>query len=76
MVTAWGESSWHKECRSDSLAFGARCLLISGYWTNASSGAGVEKGIWAVKSRMGKWHQAWLLLSVLQDLLTTEALRG
>lgn len=54
MVTAWGELSWHKECRSASLAFGARCLLICGYWSNASSGVGVEKGIWAVKSRMGE----------------------
>lgn len=54
MVTAWGELSWHKEYWSASLAFGARCLLISGCWSNASSGVGVEKGIWAVKSRMGK----------------------
>lgn len=76
MVTAWGELSWHKECRSALLAFGARCLLISGDWSNASSGVGVEKGIWAVKSRMGKRGQAWLLLSALQDLLTAEALRG
>lgn len=76
MVTAWGELSWHKECRSASLAFGARCLLISGYWSNASSGVGVEKGIWAVESRRGKRDQSWLLLGALQDLLTAEALRG
>lgn len=75
MVTAWGELSWHKECRSASLAFGARCLLISDCWSNASSGVGVEKGIWAVKCGKGKRGQAWQLLGALQDLLTAEALR-
>lgn len=75
MVTAWGELSWHKECRSASLAFSARCLLISDCWSNASSGVGVEKGIWAVKCGKGKRGQAWQLLRALQDLLTAEALR-
>lgn len=57
------------------LALGARCPLISGCWRSASFGVGVEKGIWAVKSRMEKRDQAWLLLSALQDLLTAEAVR-
>lgn len=75
MVTAWGELSWHKECRRALLAFGARCLLISDCWSNASSGVGVEKGIWAVKCGKGKRGQAWQLLGALQDLLTAQALR-
>lgn len=43
MVTAWGELSWHKGYRSASLAFGARCLFISGCCSNARSGLDVEK---------------------------------
>lgn len=75
MVRAWGELSWHKEGRSASLAFGARCLLISDCWSNASSGVGVEKGIWAVKCGKGKRGQGWQLLCASEDLLTAEALR-
>lgn len=43
MVTALGELSWHKGYRSASLAFGARCLFISGCCSNARSGLDVEK---------------------------------
>jgi len=56
------------ERRSASLVFGAKCLPISRCWSNTDSGVGVEEGIWAVKSRVGKRGQAWLLLSALQDL--------